>query len=315
MKYSGFVPLIAGLLGLRALIAVIGIPMNLNLVWVTWRTRSLHGVCNYLLALNAFCQAIYEISMLESFAVVADGGNLITMKTCFCIIVIPAFAKYFTLCLMVFIGLDRLKCTLLPRWPAMHLEKYYVAFGVFLCACWSTFVIILSYFSVNTRFDALVMCSASEISWDLAGQIAFRSALILNFTSVGIYILLWIVLQCSQKTKSLRATRKIFKSILVIMLIEFIGWGSNSVYMLLNQSDLLGIHQLGQLQQWCVSTCIGYLLYLSTATNAPVLFWCSKDYRRAFQYQFKTIESALGGRSRVVAPSKLFSTVSSTTKV
>lgn len=78
--------------------------------------RSLHGACNVLIALSALSNAVYEVSFLITFGVVASGKNVIPFMQCVYLQLLPAFCKYFTLCLLVFIGLDRLKSVLLPTW-------------------------------------------------------------------------------------------------------------------------------------------------------------------------------------------------------
>ncbi|KAH7699990.1 hypothetical protein AAVH_32896, partial [Aphelenchoides avenae] len=112
---AGAVPEIIVLLGIKMLIGLVGIVLNLQLVWVTYRTRSLHGICNVLIAMNAFCTAIYQVSFVISFAVVVDGRNLISLRLCYWLQVVPVFMKYFTLCQLIFIGIDRLKALILPR--------------------------------------------------------------------------------------------------------------------------------------------------------------------------------------------------------
>lgn len=83
--------------------------------------RSLHGICNVLIALCALSNAVYEVSFLITFGVVASGRNVIPFMQCVYLQLIPAFAKYFSLCLLVFIGLDRLKSIICPTWLA-HLS-------------------------------------------------------------------------------------------------------------------------------------------------------------------------------------------------
>jgi hypothetical protein len=70
------------------------------------------GICNFLIAVDALCVAIYQPSFLLSFLVLASGVNLVPFPVCFYAQLIPSFMKYFACGLMVAIGLDRLKSVL-----------------------------------------------------------------------------------------------------------------------------------------------------------------------------------------------------------
>lgn len=67
-----------------------------------------------LIGLSAVANAVYELSFVVQCVVFVTGKNLIPFMQCVYLMLVPAFAKYFTLCLMVFIGFDRLKSILLP---------------------------------------------------------------------------------------------------------------------------------------------------------------------------------------------------------
>ncbi|KAH7695354.1 hypothetical protein AAVH_17347 [Aphelenchoides avenae] len=68
-------------------------------------------------------------------------------------------------------------------------------------------------------------------------------------------------------------TRKVFKSLYVIVAFEFFGWGSNSVYQFL-QGHFWSTDALTPLQKWDITQAIGYLLCVATAVNGPVLYFC-----------------------------------------
>ncbi|KAH7699576.1 hypothetical protein AAVH_33317, partial [Aphelenchoides avenae] len=267
------IPVVAVLTGIRMLIGLAGIALNSQLIWVTIRTKALHGKCNVLIALNALACAVHELSYVLTFVIAVTGVNLIPLQECYWILLAPAFAKYFTLCLLIFIGIDRLKSALLLHgWPTMG-EVVYVAVGLSLCGGYSVYIMIVCYQSVQAYTGTTVMCSLSEIPVDEADKVTFTSSLALNFASLGCYCLLWIVLIRAKKANEMSTTSKLFKSLYVIMAMEFFGWGSDSVFQFL-QDQFWSSSGMSTYTKWEISTVVSYLLAIATTANGPVLFFC-----------------------------------------
>ncbi|KAH7711310.1 hypothetical protein AAVH_21393 [Aphelenchoides avenae] len=223
---AGFLPLVVVLIAVKAIIAIFGIVMNAGLAWITYRNS-----------------AVYELSFLITFGVVVSGKNVIPFMTCVYLQLIPTYCKYFTLCLMVFIGLDRLKSILMPT--------------------------------------DVAVCTSSEISKWYAQKWTFTSAVVLNVSSASIYLVIFILLRTSKAAKNLESTARVYKSLCIIVTIEVVGWGSNSLMQLLSMLGLLYEHY-DEYTVWCVEQVLSYLLVMATTVDAPVLFLHSEHYRKAF---------------------------------
>ncbi|KAH7711312.1 hypothetical protein AAVH_21395 [Aphelenchoides avenae] len=211
--------------------------------------------------------------------------------TCVYLQLVPAFAKYFTLCLMVFIGLDRLKSIVVPTWNYPKTHFFYTYIGVVCCAGYCAFLIgltlqvalqmpptwfgqpmyvVFKWCLLKFILDSTAVCSATEISKWYAGTWAVTSALVLNMTSACIYLLVFVMLRTYKVAKNLEKTERIYKSLCVIVAIEVVGWGSNSLTQHLSSLGLF--YWYGDAYTvWCLEQALSYLLVIATTVNAPVL--------------------------------------------
>ncbi|KAI1718207.1 serpentine type 7TM GPCR chemoreceptor srsx domain-containing protein [Ditylenchus destructor] len=294
IRDAGVIPVVVILSGIKAFIGLIGIVFNLSLVYVTVKNKSLHGPCNVLIALNALCMAIYELSFEISMYVVATGINLITVMECFFWQFIPAFMKYFTLCLMLVIGLDRLICLLFPFWNKNKFYLMYLSFMVGVCALIGVYCIYISVRADLKMANGEVMCTVSDVSQQGSSETVFLIAFILNVATIICYAFFAVaMMRTSKKNRSsnVKFTRSIFKSLMLIMIVDVLGWGSNTVFQY--WFHLFDTWKFGALEKWCISTVNGYLLSLATTAEAPILYFCSKEYRKAYHRQFQAIDAHL----------------------
>ncbi|KAI1691866.1 serpentine type 7TM GPCR chemoreceptor srsx domain-containing protein [Ditylenchus destructor] len=111
--------IVVALFILRAFVGLIGIIFNLDLVYIICANRSLHSSCSLLLALKAFCDALYEFSFITNAGIAAGltpgtGAQVIRLQTCFFIQIVPTFGANSSIMLTLAIGLDRLLHAVFP---------------------------------------------------------------------------------------------------------------------------------------------------------------------------------------------------------
>ncbi|KAH7707278.1 hypothetical protein AAVH_25496 [Aphelenchoides avenae] len=98
-----------------ALISVAGWFFNYNLIYATLRHKSLHGTCNVLLAISAFCDTLIELSNLIWFGVTVTGTNFLPLGTCVKLNTIPLIGVSGSIVLMFLVSFDRLISVLMPQ--------------------------------------------------------------------------------------------------------------------------------------------------------------------------------------------------------
>lgn len=88
---------------------------NFRIVYVTVRSRSLRGTCNYLIALCSFADSVHMSSHLYFAYHILSGKNFVTLEECYYVMSVPLVGLVFGQMLILLIGADRLFCTLAPR--------------------------------------------------------------------------------------------------------------------------------------------------------------------------------------------------------
>uniref|UniRef100_A0A183C4T5 G_PROTEIN_RECEP_F1_2 domain-containing protein n=1 Tax=Globodera pallida TaxID=36090 RepID=A0A183C4T5_GLOPA len=85
-----------------------------------------------------------------------------------------------------------------------------------------------------------------------------------------------------------QSNKSLFKSIIVLMLIQLFGWGSNSLSLLFFR-QFFAITALSDMTKWAMNCVFSYVLTVATTANAPTLYFCSFEYKTAFQAQFRSL--------------------------
>lgn len=76
--------------------------------------RSLHGTCNYLLAIGGVFDTIHQTAHIPFLYSVVSGRNFIDLPTCVEVLTVPFTGLNVGLLMTLFVGCDRLFSVLLP---------------------------------------------------------------------------------------------------------------------------------------------------------------------------------------------------------
>uniref|UniRef100_A0A183CIH0 G_PROTEIN_RECEP_F1_2 domain-containing protein n=1 Tax=Globodera pallida TaxID=36090 RepID=A0A183CIH0_GLOPA len=137
--------------------------------------------------------------------------------------------------------------------------------------------------------NSSVMCTASEVTQYEAAIVSYNATLILQCLSPIVYCVLAIFIYVKMPTNGQQQSNKsLFKSIIVLMLIQLFGWGSNSLSLLFFR-QFFAITTLSDMTKWAMNCVFSYVLTVATTANAPTLYFCSFEYKTAFQAQFRSL--------------------------
>ncbi|KAH7702198.1 hypothetical protein AAVH_30654, partial [Aphelenchoides avenae] len=75
---------------------------------------SLHGTCNYLLAIGGVFDTIHQTAHIPFLYSVVSGRNFIDLPTCVEVLTVPFTGLNVGLLMTLFVGCDRLFSVLLP---------------------------------------------------------------------------------------------------------------------------------------------------------------------------------------------------------
>ncbi|KAI1698200.1 serpentine type 7TM GPCR chemoreceptor srsx domain-containing protein [Ditylenchus destructor] len=154
----------------------------------------------------------------------------------------------------------------------MHLNAiFYVMINIAIGLCVITYIAYDTYGVILQTPNKPVNCRNT----DCATHILRMCTLICNALTVLCYVCIWIVLKLKTATSSAKSTRKIFKSLAILVGLVVFGSISNNILKLM----ILPAFNVSALQMWYLSQFGGILLNFASAVNVPVLYFFSRDYR------------------------------------
>ncbi|KAI1711412.1 serpentine type 7TM GPCR chemoreceptor srsx domain-containing protein [Ditylenchus destructor] len=250
----------------KSVISFIGIVFNLDLVYITFKTRSLHGTCNLLIALNALFTAFFEFSYITELIIASTNNrsNPVTLSHCFWLQLFSLFGANCMIIFILFIGIDRLLSTAFPTWHNRINTRYYLTTIIGLCFLYSLTMAFRTFLIVFQRYPNKGLgCQVSDLYQDEAKSMIDRNNIILNLTTLGCYIGVWILIKRTKGDVSVR----LFKSLTAIMLSVFGGWFLFSIAtMIIDQFGIIAA------PRWYILFSVGLLQSVADASHAPILY-------------------------------------------
>ncbi|KAL3084821.1 hypothetical protein niasHT_031706 [Heterodera trifolii] len=235
---------------------------------------SLRGSSSFLLALTALFETVHQFGHLFFLCVSLIG---------------PQFRPLF-------------HCVQIPRRSVGRLQHSKVNRTVYL----GTFVLISLFFGIlmGLKYAQIAFChpkwpqtgTVSDIFLFEFKPIFFSFMLMANFIAILFYVFIWVVVKWKKfgsqlHTNSIKSktntNARLFKSLVVIISITIGCYLFNAMVRLFVLPPL----QLDQVKVWFVEMFFGILLNVGVTLNAPVLFICSKDYRKCFVREFTLVRS------------------------
>uniref|UniRef100_A0A914IAF5 G-protein coupled receptors family 1 profile domain-containing protein n=1 Tax=Globodera rostochiensis TaxID=31243 RepID=A0A914IAF5_GLORO len=265
--------------GGKALVAVLMILSNSILVFVTYKTKALNSTCNWLIAANSACIALYSLTYFVQFGIVLLRPSGIPLWQCCLLVPVPLFFLCCQYVLFPLIALDRLIGAIFPlKQMGNRYKRRYMFFALVASTSFGLFIVAASVNNSIINFsENLVFCLTLEPAPTYFATCSWA----LNTSSAILYLALWVRIKLLSSCVSQindAVTQKVLFSLTVICLVEMCGWASYwTVKLVLNQFDVIDV------TQWYVLSYISYAMQLTLALNAPILYALSNDYRTAFQ--------------------------------
>ncbi|KAL3088122.1 hypothetical protein niasHS_009408 [Heterodera schachtii] len=289
-------------------IVVPGIFMNIGILLITFKYSSLRGTSSFLLALTALFETVHQFGHLFFLCVSLSGSNFVSYFTAFKFLVVPLVSCSASLALIALTGMDRLIQLAFEKWHAKVNRTVYLG----------TFVLISLFFGIlmGLKYAQIAFCHPK---WPQTGTISdiflfefkpifFIFMLMANFIAILFYVFIWVVVKWKKfgsqlPTNSIKSktntNARLFKSLVVIISISIGCYLFNGMVRLFVLPPL----HLDQVKVWFVEMFFGILLNVGVTLNAPVLFICSKDYRKCFGPKYFQ-KSLSNGRKRKEMPFK-----------
>uniref|UniRef100_A0A914HX24 G-protein coupled receptors family 1 profile domain-containing protein n=1 Tax=Globodera rostochiensis TaxID=31243 RepID=A0A914HX24_GLORO len=285
-------------------ISVLGIFLNSFLIFVTARTKSLHGTANVFLALTSAFEVLHEFGHFFFLATALSGNCFVPYRNAFRFLALSLFGLCASTLSMLFTGFDRFYCVLFPM-KYNHINFWlYIVTGLLLCTVPSVYLLFL-YWQISEQMPSMqVTGSIGDLIWKggYAYSVYRNAKLGCTSATMLVYIVVACVIRAQQKSNSSAVSsqhRRIFFSLLVIVLFNVGGYYLISMFYVFMPS------LNGQVVLWDVRMALSIPANLCGASNAPILFMTSNEYRKAFKKQCQNISSLLfssASRSSAIQP-------------
>uniref|UniRef100_A0A183C2Y2 G_PROTEIN_RECEP_F1_2 domain-containing protein n=1 Tax=Globodera pallida TaxID=36090 RepID=A0A183C2Y2_GLOPA len=150
--------------GAKAFVAVIMILSNSILVFVTYKTKTLNSTCNWLIAANSACIALYSLTYFVQFGIVLLRPSGIPLWQCCLLIPVPLFFLCCQYILLPLIALDRLIGVIFPlKQMGSRYKRHYMFFALVASTSFGLFIVAASVNNSIIDFsENLVFCMTSE---------------------------------------------------------------------------------------------------------------------------------------------------------
>uniref|UniRef100_A0A183C061 G_PROTEIN_RECEP_F1_2 domain-containing protein n=2 Tax=Globodera pallida TaxID=36090 RepID=A0A183C061_GLOPA len=274
------------------ILAIFGIVMNFCVVYVTIRTKHFNNSANTLLAIYSFFELVHQSGHFLFAYNVFWGHDLMPSKIVIQILTPSYFAFSCTTFLLFFTSIDRLICVLFPLRHSNNIFVYGVVLPI-VGTCGFLFVLLPNSEPVG---DLLIAGSMNDVALDphfSQSNYAFTMYSTLTFILLGtvaIYVLLAILLhfrKASSNSNSHQFNLRIFRSLFTIVCVNVGGYLLfDLLYFTIIMNEAI-IPDLLTKWKWC--QIVGILLNVSAASNAPILYFTSQEYRKAFDKELQMV--------------------------
>uniref|UniRef100_A0A914HLS5 G-protein coupled receptors family 1 profile domain-containing protein n=1 Tax=Globodera rostochiensis TaxID=31243 RepID=A0A914HLS5_GLORO len=291
-------------------VATVGIVMNFLVFFVTIRTkfdpikpaspssdaresRDLDGSANKLLALYSLFEMVHQSGHFLFVYTVFSGHYLIKFPIAVRILSPSFFAFGCTTLLLFFTSIDRLLYVLFPLRTAQYDNAIICCVVLPIAGMFGAFYVGSLYLNAGSLNDKLIIGTLSDVGSFVSIQcdnwmqsIFFEIVTILLLATIVIYALIAILLYSNKapsNTNSNQLNMRIFRSLFIIVSVNISGYFVFDFFIAI----ILPYFVLLPMAYWKWNQIIGIVLNVSAASNAPILYLTSSEYRKAFRKELK----------------------------
>ncbi|KAL3069842.1 hypothetical protein niasHT_033419 [Heterodera trifolii] len=262
-----------------------GIVLNCSVIYVTIRTKSLNGTVNYLLALCSFFEILHQSGHFLFVYTAFSGQNLIEYRLATKIAFVPAFGFGAIYTSMFFTGIDRLIVLIFGEMHNKSKILLYLTILTIVSLLYGCFICFNLLSDGNFHSD--VMITGCFVDFFMFASI-FRilGLLLIIIMTLIVYLLVGIVI----KTKSAglpsadQINLRAFRALCCIITVNIGGYLICMLFVSLNTHFIPS-----PITAWFGQVITAILLNIGAASNGPILYFTSSEYRQAFRDEFPKI--------------------------
>ncbi|KAL3119543.1 hypothetical protein niasHT_010129 [Heterodera trifolii] len=282
-------------------IGLIGMVLNASLVYVTWKCRTtLRGLFNLLIAVESFGSLCWESSYVFPWFIALSGVNVVSAEMCFWLQFVSNWGVNVQNITMLFVALERLCGIIFPIWS--KIERNVKRYKIVLNLISFTYGLInnsIVYIGILNEFqNKLVLCFLGDNRSTFSKLYSFRVNVSMEICTVCFYCLIWVQMArgAIKKVKiTSTSNMHILKSLTVIIVFVMFGWTLNGL-----STFYVPLLKLSPEDSISFAAGLVQLTLVASASNAPVLYVFSAEYRRCFQKTFPWLAKQQNAASNVM---------------
>ncbi|KAI1698440.1 serpentine type 7TM GPCR chemoreceptor srsx domain-containing protein [Ditylenchus destructor] len=285
-------------------IGISGQLMNIFVVYVTIRNRSMRSTCNYLLAMLSFFEFLHQSGHLVALYVALSGFNFIPYLASMNFQVQAMFGLYASQIALLAIAVDRLLSVIFPIASRNFKLSLYLGLLTLTCCAVGAFGAVDCYLIALSNPNLPVTGHMSDLFTTGAfAEIFHEICLYSNAISVVCYVIIGFMLWKSvKKTVSgvdkTKYNRRIYKALVAIVLFVLGGYLLNVSFGKFVANS--GIYNNSAEKWYGVQWFCAYPSAIAAASHAPILYFFSTEYRAVFKKEIVKAMSNLGCQVKTV---------------
>ncbi|CAD5228140.1 unnamed protein product [Bursaphelenchus okinawaensis] len=272
---------------------------NAVVIIATISNKNLHGSYNFLLCMVCLGDMMHLSTHWLYLGNMATGNNFIPYKYCFYADCFFQVGATLSITMTFFVGIDRLIGVSMPT-TYRGLNVYmYDGFFLFIALAFSALVFVLGLqHSWGPFGEEPIQCRIIDSFGGAAGAVWFRMCVILNLLDIFVYTAVWILIK--KKAGTSDAMRKVFKSLVVIMITVVVGWMLDAFV----EAILLPYGNIPISHWYYYESVFGIFINLASASNVFVMYFFSAEYQLTIQRLFK-MKGSVSGKAGMVTSSNI----------
>ncbi|KAI1701115.1 serpentine type 7TM GPCR chemoreceptor srsx domain-containing protein [Ditylenchus destructor] len=264
-------------------LAITGIFCNTNVALTVVTSKKLRSVSNYLIAANAIGDIGHQMSHLFVLYSIFSGQNVTSTTTCFAQMAIPFFFMDFTLCIMIWLALDRILVIACGNHENIN-KKIYLPIILSTSSIYGLVLLYFAYQSTIAVPNAKVICVVISIFNGDSRKIWLYSQSVVCAICVVMYAVFWILLKSKHGSKLNDATTKLVaRSVTTIVVFVLLCW------VLTTLALSVIVAYFSTMEFFRVLPYIGIIYNISMSCNFFVLYFLSSEYKRTLRMQLSWI--------------------------
>ncbi|KAL3094012.1 hypothetical protein niasHT_027340 [Heterodera trifolii] len=223
------------------------------------------------------------------FVFVAFSGlNFIEYQTAALFAALSVFGLGGIAISMFFTGFDRLICVLFPEKHSKLNLRFYLGAITFVCFLFSAALLYTLFLTAEQLKGLMISGCIVDIVQGPSVEFFAPSNLLTNLVTSAIYLAIGIAVKAKTSSSAAQANlsaaannRRLLRSLFAIVGVNMGGYFLNTAYVVLLRPSIPS-----PITAWLWQVITGIPLNVSAASNGPILYFTSIEYRQAFRLAF-----------------------------